>query len=209
MAERSGLIGDLSTWVLARAIQDCAKWWRDDIQVQVAVNLSAWNLQDPALPNLVQQLLLENNLAAENVCLEITESAVMNDPVRAREVLHELSDMGVELVIDDYGTGFSSLAYLKMLPVNGLKIDKSFVIDMLDNENDAIIVQSTIDLAHNLDLTVIAEGGENVDTLLRLTDKHCDYAQGYHLSRPIPESQFRSWFHNHRAGHSLTTKHSH
>ena len=123
---------------------------------------------------------------------------MMNDPVRAREVLHQLSAMGVDLAVDDFGTGFSSLGYLKMLPVNSLKIDKSFVIDMLDDENDAIIVRSTIELAHNLGLKVVAEGVENQATLLQLRQHRCDLAQGFHISRPLSKPELLAWYQKYR-----------
>jgi EAL domain-containing protein (putative c-di-GMP-specific phosphodiesterase class I) len=127
----------------------------------------------------------------------------MDDIIRAGEVLHELNEMGCELAIDDYGTGFSSLAYLKLLPVHALKIDKSFVIDMLEDENDAIIVRSTIDLAHNLGLKVVAEGVENQQALLRLKQLRCDYAQGFHFSPAMPEAEFRDWFSSHVNGDAV------
>ncbi len=193
MTEYTGLIDDLSKWVLKTAISDCAAWQRDNLDIKISVNLSAMNLQDPKLPSHIQYLLNYYKLDARKLTLEITESAVMNDPLRAREVLQTLSTMGVELVIDDYGTGFSSLAYLKLLPVNSLKIDKSFVIDMLEEENDAIIVRSTIDLAHNLGLSVIAEGVENQEVARLLRQQKCDSAQGFYFARPMVESELREW----------------
>jgi len=193
MAEQSGLIGDLTQWVLWQASNDCANWTRNNIDVGVSVNLSAWNLQDPMLPELIKKTLHDNKLQSKYLSLEITESAVMSDPARAREVLHELNDMGLSLEIDDYGTGFSSLAYLKLLPVSILKIDKSFVMDMLNDSNDLIIVRSTIDLAHNLGMAVIAEGVENAETLAYLQKLKCDVAQGYFISRPIPIEQLQEW----------------
>ncbi len=138
--------------------------------------------------------LSENTLAEDKLTLEITENAVMQDTVRASQILDELSIMGVNLAIDDYGTGLSSLAYLKKLPVCELKIDKSFVIDMMNNENDAIIVQSTIDLAHNLNLRVVAEGVENAETLERLQQAGCDSIQGFYIAQPMPETEFRRWY---------------
>jgi len=193
MAEQSGLIGDLTKWVISQAIHDCSIWQSNDIDIGVSVNLSAWNLQDPLLPELIQNNLESNQLHPSYLSLEITESAVMSDPARAREVLHELDEMGLALEIDDYGTGFSSLAYLKLLPVNTLKIDRSFVMDMLNDNNDLIIVRSTIDLAHNLGMTVIAEGVENNETLARLQKLKCDVAQGYFISKPLPREQFLQW----------------
>ncbi len=199
MAEHAGLIADLTRWVLGQAIRDAATWQRAQLSLQISVNLSAWNLQDPHLPTQVERLLGENGLAAKRLTLEITESAVMQDPAHARQVLEALSHMGVNLSIDDYGTGLSSLAYLKMLPVNELKIDKSFVMDMLDDEDDAIIVRSTIDLAHNLRLRVIAEGVEQAEGLECLQLSGCDGAQGYHIARPMPLAALHTWYQEHEA----------
>lgn len=193
MCEQSGLITELTLWVMERAIKDCKDWNKNNLFFNVSVNLSTWNLQNPELAADVKKILDQYELAPARLTLEITESAVMKDPVRARSVLTQLSEMGIQLDIDDYGTGFSSLAYLKMLPVNGLKIDKSFVIDMEKDHNDKIIVQSTIDLAHNLNLIVIAEGVETADVLESLKQHNCDYAQGYFIARPMPEKEFKKW----------------
>ena len=193
MCEQSGLITELTLWVLERAIKDCKDWSNSGLSFNVSINLSTWNLQNPELPTQVKKLLNQYELTPARLTLEITESAVMNDPARAREILTQLSDMGIQLDIDDYGTGFSSLAYLKILPVNGLKIDKSFVIDMEKNDNDKIIVQSTIDLAHNLNLVVIAEGVESASALKLLKQHNCDYAQGYFIAHPMPEKEFKKW----------------
>lgn len=191
MAEQTGLISELTYWVIAESINEYVKWNNDDITI--SINLSVWNLQDTELIPFINKTLLETNVKAEKISFEITESAVMNDPVRAREVLNTLSDMGIELSIDDYGTGFSSLAYLKLLPVKYLKIDKSFVLDMLEDENDAIIVHSTIDLAHNLGLKVIAEGVENKDSLKKLHELGCDSAQGYYIAKPMAAKEIIGW----------------
>ena len=193
VSEQSGMIKELTVWVLEKAIKDCKDWTRNGLSFNVSVNLSVWNLQDPELPGHIENLLTHYELAPERLTLEITESAVMNDPVHARTVLTQLGNMGIQLDIDDYGTGFSSLAYLKLLPVNGLKIDKSFVIEMEENENDKIIVQSTIDLAHNLNLIVIAEGVETPAAFAALRQHRCDYAQGYFIARPMAEADFRKW----------------
>jgi len=193
MAEQSGLIAKLSKWVISQAAADCAQWKQDNTNVGMSINLSAWNLHDPKLPKLVKDVLDKNKLQPELLSLEITESAVMKDPTRAREILDELDSMGVSLEIDDYGTGFSSLAYLKLLPVNTLKIDKSFVIDMLKEPNDLIIVRSTIELAHNLGMLVIAEGVEDKQTLLRLQQLKCDSAQGFFITKPLPSVKLREW----------------
>jgi len=194
LAEQSGLMNQLTRLILREAIADCAGWQSHHPDVGVAVNLSAWDLQDADLPDYIEALLRECRLPASRLTLEITESAVMNDPLRAREVMTRLNHLGASLAIDDYGTGFSSLAYLKLLPVNSLKIDRSFVMDMLEDENDAIIVRSTIDLSHNLGLKVVAEGVENAEVLQLLRAHGCDAAQGYHLARPMPLSRLERWF---------------
>lgn len=198
MAEHTGLIGPLTNWIIETAVRECTQTKILHPTCKIAINLSAWNLQDPELPGTFRRILDQYQLPASQLTLEITESAMMNDPVRARQILRVLHDMEIQLAIDDFGTGFSSLGYLKLLPVSCLKIDKSFVIDMLENQNDAIIVQSTIDLAHNLGLTVIAEGVENNETMLRLKKLKCDIAQGYYLSKPVPLSDILRWAMNHK-----------
>ncbi|GMR16117.1 MAG: hypothetical protein BMS9Abin31_0424 [Gammaproteobacteria bacterium] len=197
MAEQTGLISELTYWVLRESLHEYAKW--DNDAITLAINLSVWNLQDVELISFVSRLLHETRINPEKITFEITESAVMNDPVRAREVLEHLSDMGIELAIDDYGTGFSSLAYLKLLPVKYLKVDKSFVIDMLDDENDAIIVHSTIDLAHNLGLLVVAEGVESEEVFIKLRELGCDYAQGFYLARPMPAEKIERWLNDYKS----------
>ncbi len=198
IAEYSGQISMLTEWLIDTAIGQCLGDQTLYKQIILSINLSAWNLQDPELPGTIQDKLDKYGVAPEMIVLEITESAMMNDPVHARELLNQLSDMGVKIAIDDFGTGFSSLGYLKLLPVDCLKIDKSFVIDMLEDENDAIIVHSTIELAHNLGLSVVAEGVENHETLLRLRALKCDFAQGYHISRPLSQTSFMKWFENYQ-----------
>ena len=198
IAEQSGLISNLSFHVLERAIADCANWNQQNINIDVSVNLSVHDLQNPELATMVSNCLEEAGLDENKLCLEITESVVMHDPVRAREVLTQLHNMGIKLYIDDYGTGFSSLAYIKLLPIDGLKIDKSFVIDMLEDENDFIIVRSTIDMAHSLGLQVIAEGVEQHEALLKLRNQKCDFAQGFDIARPMAEESFQNWMHNYQ-----------
>jgi EAL domain-containing protein (putative c-di-GMP-specific phosphodiesterase class I) len=142
---------------------------------------------------MLQSQLKSWDIPAEKVMLEITETAMMLDPTHARDTLQQLNALGVKLAVDDFGTGFSSLAYLKQLPVQELKIDKSFVMEMVHDENDAVIVRSTIDLAHNLGLRVVAEGVETqeIRDLLEILD--CDVIQGYLLSRPLPAGEARKW----------------
>lgn len=193
IAEHTGLIGPLTYWVLETALREFSRVPPLCGGLNLSVNLSAWNLQDPNLPEAVSQALEVTGFPPERLTLEITESAMMGDPVHARQILELLSVMGVRLAVDDFGTGFSSLGYLKLLPVNLLKIDRSFVMDMLDNENDAVIVRSTIDLAHNLGFRVVAEGVENGEVLTLLGGLGCDYAQGYYLCRPAPAGDIEAW----------------
>jgi EAL domain-containing protein (putative c-di-GMP-specific phosphodiesterase class I) len=159
----------------------------------MAVNLSARNLHDMELPASIAALLAEIGVAPQDLTLEITESAVMANPSSGLAILTELDRMGVTLAIDDFGTGYSSLAYLKGLPVDELKIDRSFVMDMVENENDAVIVRSTIDLAHNLGLKVTAEGVETRDAWHSLGMLGCDCSQGYFMGRPMPAEKLEAW----------------
>jgi EAL domain-containing protein (putative c-di-GMP-specific phosphodiesterase class I) len=160
---------------------------------RIAVNLSPRVLHDLDLPQFVASLLLEFDVPASVLTLEITESAVMADPPRAMAVLGALDALGVHLSVDDYGTGYSSLTYLRQLPVHELKIDRSFVQDLAGNERDAAIVRSTIELAHQLGLSVVAEGVEDGDALERLRGWGCDAVQGFHLCRPLPGVQLAAW----------------
>ncbi len=193
LAEKTGLIIPLTKWVVERAVAQMADWRQKGIEMLVSANLSVWNLQDPRLCEIVSHALRKWNVPANNLTLEITESAVMSDPEHALKTLNQLSDMGVQLSIDDFGIGFSSLQYLKKLPVNELKIDKSFVIDMLVDDNDAVIVHSTIDLAHNLGLMVIAEGVESQEIFDLLQVLGSDVAQGFHMSRAMPAIELERW----------------
>ena len=195
LAEQTGLIRPLFLWVLNEALRQCSLWQQEGIHVHVAVNLSMRNLQDSHLPETIQQLLLRWNLAATWIEIEITESALAADPGQALKILTRLSEMGVRISIDDFGTGYSSLSYLKRLPIDEIKIDKSFILGMADDDNDATIVRSTIDLGHNLGLKVVAEGIEDQTTWDLLTRWNCDFAQGYFLSRPLPAPDFTKWMH--------------
>jgi EAL domain-containing protein (putative c-di-GMP-specific phosphodiesterase class I) len=193
MAERTGLIRPLSRYVLDLALAQCREWRDAGLGLKVSVNLSARNLLDPHLPDDVSGLLAKWSVPAAFLELEITESTIMVDPKRAMEVLRRLHTMGIALSIDDFGTGYSSLAYLKELPVNELKIDRTFVQNMASNRGDAFIVRSTIDLAHNLRLQVVAEGVEDESTMDELTKLGCNIAQGFHIGRPVPPQEFAEW----------------
>jgi EAL domain-containing protein (putative c-di-GMP-specific phosphodiesterase class I) len=194
--EQTGLIGPLTRHVLERSIAQCATWRNDGNDLSVAVNLSVRNLLDPGLPGQISGLLDTYGLPSGALQLEITESMIMSDPERALVIVGRLSELGVRLSVDDFGTGYSSLANLKRLPIDELKIDRSFVSPMMEDESDLIIVRSTINLGHDLGLTVIAEGVEDELTLKRLATLGCDLAQGYHLSRPLAPDAFAAWVAN-------------
>ena len=193
LAEDAGLIGPLTHWVLKTALTQLVALHQQGHQLNMAVNLSARNLHDMGLPASVYQLLVESRMDPKYLTLEITESAVMSNPSDGLTILTKLDQMGVTLAIDDFGTGYSSLAYLKRLPVDELKIDKSFVMEMEENENDAVIVKSTIDLAHNLGLRVTAEGVETRGAWDTLSMLGCDQSQGYFMGRPMPAERLDAW----------------
>ncbi len=189
IAERGGLIGPLTMAVLDDALQQCNKWDAEGLSVNVAVNLSVRNLLDPGFPNEVARLLKKWKVDPIRLELEITESSIMADPARAMDVLTTLSRLGVRLAVDDFGTGYSSLASLKRLPIDAVKIDKAFIQNMQTDENDLLIVQSIIDLAHNLGLEVVAEGVETAEIEKMLGLLGCDFVQGWHRGRPVPAAE--------------------
>jgi EAL domain-containing protein (putative c-di-GMP-specific phosphodiesterase class I) len=159
----------------------------------VSINLSARNLHDSQLPGKLAELMRTRGGSPERLELEITESAIMADPVRAMDILSQVHGTGIRFSIDDFGTGYSSLAYLKKLPVDAIKIDKAFVINMAKDPNDAVIVRSTIELGHNMGIKVVAEGVENQETYQRLIELGCDAAQGYYMGRPLPFADLNQW----------------
>jgi diguanylate cyclase (GGDEF)-like protein len=186
IAERTGLIKPLSRYVLAAAIEQCAVWGTAGLELQVAVNLTIPDLLELELPDRIAALLEEKGVRPEQLELEITESTILADPFRVRVVLNRLNEMGLRLAIDDFGTGYSSLAYLRNLPVHAIKIDRSFVMGMSEDASDATIVRSTIDLAHNLGLEVVAEGVESQEVWDALRAEGCSLAQGYFIAKPAP-----------------------
>ena len=192
-AETTGFIRMLTSWMLNRTAILCAELQKKGITLKFSVNLSTRDLLDQDLPTHFADILTRNQLSPSSMCLEITESAIMDDPIRAQLTLERLHGMGVELAIDDFGTGYSSLAYLKRLPVDELKIDKSFVMNMEHDADDAKIVKSTIDLGHNLGLRVVAEGLETLAVWHLLKQMGCDQAQGYYMSKPMPGDRFIEW----------------
>jgi EAL domain-containing protein (putative c-di-GMP-specific phosphodiesterase class I) len=195
-AERTGFIRNLTRWVLEQAAILCSQWEAHGVYLKISVNLSTRDLLDQDLPTKFMEILARHQVASSSFCLEITESAIMNDPVRALQTLERLYAMGIELSIDDFGTGYSSLSYLKRLPVHELKIDKSFVMNMDQEADNATIVRSTIDLGHNMGLRVVAEGIESEAALELLARMGCNQGQGYFISRPMPADQFLAWLAN-------------
>jgi EAL domain-containing protein (putative c-di-GMP-specific phosphodiesterase class I) len=193
IVEQTGLIGPMTSHVLERAVAQCAAWRQAGHALTVSVNLSVRNLLDPDLAALISDLLNTYRLIPSALELEISESMLMSDPDRSLVTLTRLSELDVGLSVDDYGTGYSSLANLRRLPIDELKIDPSFVSPMLSDESDLIIVRSTINLGHDLGLTVVVEGVEDEATLHRLKGLGCDLAQGYHFSKPLPAEAFNKW----------------
>ena len=196
-AEQTGSIRDITHWVVAHAVEQCAAWRRDGLPTNVSVNISARDLMDAELPVRFAAMLEQHDCKAEWIALEITESAILDDQGHAIENLQLLHSLGCRLAIDDYGTGYSSLAYLRRLPLHEIKIDKSFVQRMARDASDAVIVRSTIDLAHNIGLNVVAEGVEDETTLERLRAMGCDMAQGYFVSKPLTAADMLAWTRSH------------
>jgi EAL domain-containing protein (putative c-di-GMP-specific phosphodiesterase class I) len=194
LAEQTGNIQKLTAWVLDAAVKQLRAWADNGIDIKIAVNLSAKDLSNRNLPTEVANLLAAHGVATRSLILEITESAVMQDPNHALEVMKHLNEMGVTLSIDDYGTGYSSMAYLRSLPVQEIKIDKSFVLKLASSRSDEILVRSTIDLGHNLGLKVTAEGVEDVSSIEILRAYGCETAQGYFVSKPLPAEEFTRFF---------------
>lgn len=194
-AEQTGLITPLTRWVLESALRYCKNELEQrGAYLRMSVNLSARSLHDAQLLKTVGELLQSSNIGPEQLMLEVTESAIVLDPIRAEETLVALNDMGVGLSIDDFGTGYTSLASIKRLPINEIKIDRSFITNMLTDNKDAMIVRSVIELGHNLGLTVVAEGIETEEIMDELSDLDCDEIQGYFICRPKAREQLGDWF---------------
>lgn len=194
MAERHGLINPITDWVMSEALKQCRLWRLEGRSLRVAVNMAGRSFQQVDLIAKIQELLRSIGTLPECLEIEITENVLMADIEHGSQILQQLNEAGITITIDDYGTGYSSLAYLKKLPLNTLKIDKSFVLDMARDENDAVIVRSTVDLAHNLGYRVVAEGVEDKDTWDLLEILGCDSVQGFYSGRPMTAVQMNSWF---------------
>ena len=193
LAELGESIHAMSNWVVKNAIRQIAEWQRQGFDVTVAVNLSTRNLMDERCAKQLEWMLETQGVSPDRLEIEITESALIHDPDRAMQNLDRIHSTGVKLSIDDFGTGYSSMSYLKQMPIDTLKIDMVFVQHMAENPKDALMVKSTINLAHNLGLTVVAEGVENEETLNMLSDMGCDSAQGYYISKPLPSELAGQW----------------
>jgi len=196
LAENTGMIGLITQFVLGRALAQLSTWQGCGIKLDIAVNISVRDLGDAALPDLVRAALRRAGIEPGRLTLEVTENGVMTDPHRAIDVLDKLRAIGVRVAVDDFGTGHASLTYLKQLAIDELKIDKSFITNYALDHSDGIIVRSTVDLAHNLGLWVVAEGVEDPATLEGLRAIGCDTAQGFYLSRPMPAREFERWMRN-------------
>ena len=193
VAERMGLIKPLTTHLTALALTQIGAWEKAGIAIPVAVNVSMRNLLDPRFPQMLEDTITSSGVDAARIKLEITESAVMAEPGRVLETMHRLRSVGVRFSIDDFGTGYSSLSYLQRLPVEEIKIDRSFVGQLAKDEGSAAIVRATIELAGSLGLEVVAEGVEDEATLQILKQLGCSTAQGYHISRPLPVEEITGW----------------
>ena len=193
LAERTGLITQLTSWVLTQAVRDCVRWRQAGVDVGVAVNISPRELADRSLVDRVLGILEQYGLPGDCLSLEITESAFLRDPDHAIELLEELRSSGIRVSLDDFGAGYSSLSYLKRLPLTEVKIDKSFVLNMATEPRDEMIVRSIVELGHNLRVDVVAEGVDDQETLDRLAAMGCDVAQGYLIARPMDAARLARW----------------
>jgi diguanylate cyclase (GGDEF)-like protein len=192
-AEQTGFIQQISLWMLNEAARNISLWQQQAVHIPIAINISTRDLIDQDLPNKITAIFNSHGVDCSAIALEITESSIMDDPVRALATLDKLAAMAIPLSIDDFGTGYSSLTYLKRLPVNELKIDQSFIFKMAQDESDKKIVQSTIDLGHNLGLKVVAEGVEDQLVWDLLQTMGCDFGQGYYMARPMAVHEFMTW----------------
>lgn len=198
LIELTDMMEPLTWWVLTRAVRVLQSWQVAGWPYQLAVNISARNIADSNFSERVRKLLEQHGVAGDRLILEITESALMADPHQARRVLQAMGDLGIQFSIDDYGTGYSSLAYLRSLPIHTLKIDRTFISQMLDSEQDRIIVASTIQLAHNLGLRVTAEGIEHYAVLAALRRLGCEHGQGFFIARPMRGRMIADWTEQYR-----------
>lgn len=193
LAERTGVIHSLTYWICRKAFEFKSQLDGLGVKLNLSINISARNLQDPEFQRHISRLAQEQGVSLSDFVMELTETAIMTDPDHAMSMLNALHDAGVRLSIDDFGTGYSSLSYLKKLPVDELKIDRSFIMEMVSNSDDQLLVKTTLSMGHSLSMTVVAEGIEDESTLAILQAMGCDLAQGYHIARPMPGDDFKAW----------------
>ena len=197
LAEETGLIIPIGDWVLKTACHDIKNWQRETgLDLTVAVNVSPRQFRDGGFIETVDNILRESQLDPQFLELEITERLILDNSIETSSIFKHLDDKGIKLSIDDFGTGYSALGYLKSYPFDTLKIDKSFVQDVIESSEDAALVTAIITMAHSLSLKVIAEGVEEASQLEFLNQHKCDYAQGYYFNRPIPAAEFNVWMAN-------------
>jgi diguanylate cyclase (GGDEF)-like protein len=204
LAETAGLIKDLTEEVVRIALRQVRTWLDAGVRLPVAINISTLNLQDRGFPELISELIKTYEIPGALLEIEVTETAIMNDPTRAAENIAKLVELGVQVSIDDFGTGYSSMAYLQKLLVAKIKIDRTFVMSMGSGESNEAIVRSTIDLAHNLGMKAVAEGVENENAWDKLKELGCDLAQGYYMSKPLPPEELTEWL----CGSAFSSKHA-
>ena len=196
MAEQTGLIHTITNWILNKAMEECSMWQSAGYNHGVSINLSAISLHNSQLPDDIASVIARHSLSAESITLEITESAIMSDPEYALKILTRLRSMQLSLSIDDFGTGYSSLAYVKKLPVNEIKIDKSFIKDICSDSNDEAITRSVIVLSNHMQMKVVAEGVEDIESYKKLQALECDIIQGHYFAKPMPFNAFMEWLEN-------------
>ena len=194
IAEKSGVIAEITAWVVKEAVRQCKAWQSDGIHINIAVNVSARNLYDSALVDLFVQACSDRQLDSSNITVEVTEGSVMSHPELAIERLQLLRDNGFRISLDDFGTGYSSLSSLKNIPAHELKLDQSFVANICSDSRDERLVRGVIDLAHDLNLSCVAEGVETEDVMLMLKGMACEKVQGYFYSRPLDATSFEAWY---------------
>ncbi len=209
IAEQSGNISLITHWALEAAIRECRFWEEEGLRLDVSVNLSGRDLLNPELPCLISELLRDHDLKAERLVLEITEQALVHDLEHASRILCCLRNLGAKIAIDDFGTGYSSLVQIKNLPVDEVKIDRAFVMELPGNRADVAIVRSAIELAHNLGMRVVAEGVENRATLRWLAAHGCEQAQGFLIAKPMPAEQISAWVENYTRDLQTETESGH
>lgn len=197
IAENTNLIENLTLYILNTAIKETLEWADSPFDIRLSVNLSTVCLNDPDIVPLINRAVNIWGIDPDKLVLEVTESAMMDNPEHSLQILKNLRRLNIHTSIDDFGTGYSSFAYLKRLPVSELKIDKSFVVNMSDNDEDELIVRSVINLAHNFNLHVTAEGVENQETMDQLDNMGCDNVQGYYLAKPMPRTTLKDWIRDH------------